>query len=1100
MTAEHILSEIMDQLGTSPALLIGPSITTREEILLLLRRKFACGYVPGEEIGRFCVTPLLEKYKDESDDTDASILDSLRNCLEGADPSSATIHLAKGRWSAVVSLTPDRLFDEALRANRERFPTTREVRLLDDPDAQYPSRSLPIFRLLGNPYSPAEKTRIPLTIADFEIRQMKWSVLLRSLSDYVKNNAIVALGLHGFEGLFEKFIIASISTGPYFPRKYVFLKSDFTPPKSLTKLFTRYGISFQQITDEKGFAIRSLSERSSEPVQGTLALQISQAGLNSKLSDLISKHQEVLKLIPAMQPDSKNLSHRLTQLTDALFRPAALDWEPFFLRLNLSRSLSKQIISDISSRLKQSEAKLNVRVIYGEAGTGKSCLFKEISVHLTEAGWLCFWLDLSGSRATPHDIRKAVDALRLVCDEQDSDLKIAIFVDNAAGAVVAIDDVCSELARIKTRIEVFVSYRGSELISDTGVAAPIKAQVHKEYELGVELDAPELAELPEFLTRVGIADSESNAMKQYEALNTRNASDILCVLWFLVPSTRNALSTSIEDQYLSLSSVKSAIAQMADEAVHYSEAARKAWEICAVSSRLQLGVPSEVLVRSMEISWNDWAEMCVNGAPLWGLVYPVENGQTGEVNYWTRNDVVTTVLLRLINGGSGHAGEVPIIKSIVRACSLGTDTYREFLVSLFVRKRKVFRERFSLEQGRELYSEVFSSLPYEDKTLQHQYGLWLKDKDARPSEAIEALSKALVTPDYPGSKTPERNEHIRTSLAATVVQQAKRNEKSLDSALSEVQEHLRYARDASLFDAHASHVFGSLLLELAQMHADEGDRGSQLEAVSDGLAVIERTFQIGGSSAGWTAFPASDQEMLERLQERLISTFDEENELIEIAARLLSEHGNAAGYIVLGRKRLFEAVRRGKGSEFNEVRLFLKDVETSIADKCGSVPSRFTALVVDLYVRWQIQRYGCSPDWETIFGYLRNIVSDPLYSNDAIKQFYFAVCLFHLGRHEEANVVFRQLRRLQTTGRIKGTGRCYLQGSEGIPKRVAGVAKKSHERWYFESDELHQDIPIRDTSDSSIHNGSVNCYVGFSLLGAFATKRRPVQGDVELPA
>lgn len=1092
--------EFSENYNGSVGLVVGPAITASPEISKEARSFFSASKnIDSNDISSYVLIPFLEEHgRKHSKSADELRVDA-KDFLLGLEYSSGTKHLSKGRWAGVVSLAPDSLLDDLLRINIEQLPTTREVALIDEPGSLPPKRCLPIYKLLGNARSSNPRSGVLVTRLEHDIKIHQWAGMMHTLPDHIQNKPILVVGLDGYKGLFSRFINAIIALGQIHPRNFLLLDGDRLTHECDISALEAYGIKFTILRGDSSTIIRYLADQFSQPSQMAIDLSVDDKSLVLELAEIGHTYARSVMFVVPMNMTETNLRRRRVQLTDALFRPAALDFEPYFYQLNLPRSFADEIISQISEANTSTRQRLNIISVRGDAGSGKSSLLKEICSKLATAGLYCFWLSPSGSQVSQNDLSRIVDRLNEVSSQHEELSQIVFFMDDALERF-PLHDLCRELEKIKLKVSLILAFRNADLISDTGIAYPTSWPIDAEYVMPNELDDTELSQLPRFLVSVGVAESDDNASKQVAALRTRNARDVLCVLWYLIPSTRRALSDSLENQYLSLGDVNGVIRALAEDAARLSMAAKKAWEICAVASSLQMGVPVEILVRAIEISWDEWVEMCKDGAPLWGLVYPEEQSDGGAVLFWTRNEVVTTVLIRLINGGHGHAGEIPILTRIIQACDAGTDVYRDFLFEIFVRRRKVLGDRYTLEQGRSLFLSLFSTLPYEDKAFQHQYGLWLKDKGADLSEAIKELRGALETKDSPGASVAERDEYIRTSIAASVVQQAKKNERSLGSALEEVQENLRYTRTTSYLDPHASHVFGTLLLELAQMHADEGDRKSQLAAVADGLAVIERTFQLGGSSSGWGGIATGDKGMLASLQERLVATFDDERELEAVAHRLVRDHASQAGFVVLGRKKLLEAVKLGKGTAFNHARECLDRFESYIEDAGLDLSSRFRSLRVDLYIRWQIQREGCSVEWPRIVSDLQELLNDPLFSRDSVKVFYLAVGLFHLNRYEEANVLFSQLRSTQMLKRIKGSARCFYQGETGFPKRMPGIAKHSHSRWYFESIELKQDVPLRDAGDSCVDGVSLNCYIGFSFFGPFAIRRKPARDEFELPA
>src|SRR5205814_997748 len=99
-----------------------------------------------------------------------------------------------------------------------------------------------------------------------------------------------------------------------------------------------------------------------------------------------------------------------------------------------------------------------------------------------------------------------------------------------------------------------------------------------------------------------------------------------------------------------------------------------------------------------------------------------------------------------------------------------------------------------------LYDAAIAALPFEDRTLKHQRGLWIKDKADDPLLAKAALEEALKAKPFPYATRVEADEHIHTSLAATILDAADRGQVSFDAAVPEILQHLDRARSEVFFN------------------------------------------------------------------------------------------------------------------------------------------------------------------------------------------------------------------------------------------------------------------------------------------------------------
>ena len=453
-----------------------------------------------------------------------------------------------------------------------------------------------------------------------------------------------------------------------------------------------------------------------------------------------------------------------------------------------------------------------------------------------------------------------------------------------------------------------------------------------------------------------------------------------------------------------------------------------------------------------------------------------------------------------MNGGLGHTGEYRRLRELVSVCTVGTPPYRTFLIDLLVRSRRKLQDRFTLNQGMDIFELARETFPYPDKTIEHHYGVWMKDKGADSTKAYRQLERALATPDYPHAQTSERPEHIHTTLAAVVLSQVREGSRTAESGLDEVREHLRRAQSPGFFNPYTTHVFGSLLLDLASIESDNASGSvTALEAVAEAIPAIERALQVIGASGARMQRYKKDLEMLTSLQARILDSVDDVEALKEYANELFDSSRSQIGFEVVGRKLLYDASEKNRGRSYLKVKEYLDECFT-ICEECGVEPKeRMIAVRVDLYIRWQIQRTSGQINWELIRNDLQRLLQSPWFRNDPIKMFYCAVSLYHTEQLPEANALFAMLRSSASIPMLRGSIRAYFLGKEGSPKRYQGSVRQAHGRLYLEIGELGTDLPIHEAGNALHSGASRHCYVGFSLSGPFAVLRRPEARDLKLP-
>ena len=184
-----------------------------------------------------------------------------------------------------------------------------------------------------------------------------------------------------------------------------------------------------------------------------------------------------------------------------------------------------------------------------------------------------------------------------------------------------------------------------------------------EHEVPFDLDGDEIAQLPVMLERIGAFKDASEAKKEIDRVPSYHAKDILCSLWYLIPETRSQFSESLRDEYCRLGSVGESLGLIAYEISVRSAAARRAYEFVTVTCNLNIKVlPSKYWFTPWEWTTTSGLDMTVDGRPLWGLLYDEHDAENQTIVYRTRNEIVTKVLLDLVNGGVGHAGERRVLQ------------------------------------------------------------------------------------------------------------------------------------------------------------------------------------------------------------------------------------------------------------------------------------------------------------------------------------------------------------------------------------------------------------------------------------------------------
>jgi hypothetical protein len=599
------------------------------------------------------------------------------------------------------------------------------------------------------------------------------------------------------------------------------------------------------------------------------------------------------------------------------------------------------------------------------------------------------------------------------------------------------------------------------------------------------LSDAELERLSQMLLSIRAAISLPDAQRMVAQIPSKNSEDILCSLWYLVPETKMQIEGSLRDEYSTLGGAADRITDFAQSINKQNETARRAYELVAVASKLNIGLSIEVLVRALEINYDEWLEWAGAGKPVWGLLYDDQDDSQETIFFRTRNEVVTRVLIGLLNGGVGHAGEFSALKALISACDSDYEIFRDFLISILVSNRKTLSSFLNFEQGLELYSITESKLPSPDRLLAMHKGIWMQDHGHSKSDAYAQFETALQTEEHPASSRPAPESHVHTSMAATVVQMIRNGEQDPETGFTLVEDHLRQVSRTSFFDPYASHVSASLYFQLATAVGSGYDNERSIKAIGEALDKIEHALQsIGSYNRNKKSRQLRDIEHLTELRGKILAAVPIE-QLKEFAHALFEQKCSQAGLEAYLRIRLTDATQRDRGKDYNKFFGELLSFERIVEEKDIPLSPEMHAIYADLIIRWRIQRIREPIDWERFQLSLNIATNSPKHQLDVIKRFYHAVAFFHLERIPEATAIFSQLNRLPGSMEKRQIRAIYI-GDQGKAKQIQCTISNSHGQWYADIPELGTDVQMFRRPRAAGSGVQTHVYVGFTLRGPVA--------------
>lgn len=1010
--------------------------------------------------------------------------------LQELKSSFLTDKLARVSWSVVISLCRDCCVEDAIRAVLATKPTQRHATVIPSPMVLgRPALHLPIFKLLGSCRDQGEGSRVALARSEQLIKLQEWRQLLMSVPDYVRDGGMFFLGMDEDVQSVRDLLSALYAGPPPYPGRLFFLDNSTCHADPVVR---RLANGRSEILRIKGDA-EELARALDAPVALQLQLHFPMPRGDDRLEEEFREFRPVLDLVPgsAHVDPPKNLRQ---EAYDSLFRPVGSHWYAFLSDLDFPRDQTPQVIASLLKTQASRTKMPKIVVLRGEAGVGKTVVAKRVAVELRRAGHVVLWCKkLAGNFFHPYrDLAHHLKAS-------------AAHSADRKGAFILCDDPFAlgispiELAAIFDGVGVDVTVLFVMRNTDRAAHRPslrLPQTIDSEIELSFELSPKEHEGLPAFLVAAGAAQNIADATRILGLYKDKSATDILCRLWYLLPDTRAQLEASLEDEYFRLESVDEAISDLADEAIAQNVLARRAYESVAVASDLGFGLPLEVLVSALGINYGDWMAMCSNGRPLWGLLYPVQYSESDDVWYFTRNEVVTQVLLRHINGGIGHAANVRVLNMLVEACTGTSPAYRDFLVELLVRNKDSLRKVVTPREGRELYERALRAFPVPDRALVHHFGKWVTDEEHLHEEAYGILERALETADYPYGTQEERREHIHTSMAAVVVHRIKRGAQDRESGLSAVKRHLREASSPSFFNLYTVHVQVNALIALQQ-----GDDPISLDCFVESFRAIERAQQLAGSSGRQQMRFHEALGLLEDQKRRLASFLPEFGALKDAALARFDATGDLLALEAAAIRGLLDASIEDNGSKYNDVFQFLRTCQERIGKTHKPFPNGLRQIRIDLIVRWRLQHDRGEIDWSSFLGDISCVRDDPSRRDDVLLLFYEGVAAFQLRLPSEANTAFTRLRALQLPGMLARQARLYLRDKTGKPEQVQGQFLKGAGSGKVRLSEMSLDVPVsRGIPPEGTQSGAiVHCWIAFSLQGPAAEFREPDSRALLLP-
>ncbi|MEO8008057.1 MAG: hypothetical protein ABI728_06000, partial [Betaproteobacteria bacterium] len=682
------LNDAVNALARRPGIVIGSDATcVPGTVRAVISQSFNRSGIPSElssSVTEETYSALLDQLASSMPEKATLIAHEIKEGLRTVKPGLDLPYLAKAGWSACISLTQDVLFESALRNYLDSIPSSRTATIVDNVRVDVPERTIPVYKLFGNLNNGDSDSTLALSASNLLLRQQIWPRLLRTCADYVREAPLFFVGTS--LDIPAVRLVLSTLLGMRKPSvtKLLFLKDDTTLSDS-----TVQALCSQYRTNRIDASLRELCTALGEMRETASSGRVETDQAETSIARVLSRHDSLVVTVPTTPTVPLDVSRDRQALIDGLFRPMSIDWNPFLINMDLRRTITDTFKDEIKQLAIRQGHRAEYIVSHGDAAIGKTTLLKRVAVELAKEGFTSLWCRRVQSENWVRQYRKlALELGEAVKKESKQDAAFVIFCDDPWTLRLDAGEMMACFDTFPGRIVFVFAVRNTAYFTTDGAAVSIRGLRNPEISIPYELDGKEVNGLAALLCRIGAFTDDAAAQSEIKRVPSRNSSDILCSLWYLVPETRSQLTDSLRDEYCRLGDVRESIAQAAQQIAMTSAIAHKAYEYVTVTSHLDIGLPIEVLVRALGIDYAEWLDTSANGRPLWGLLYDEQDNERNTILYRTRNEVVTNALLNLVNGGVGHQGEARVLRELLSACDVGGASYRGFVIDVLVRGRK----------------------------------------------------------------------------------------------------------------------------------------------------------------------------------------------------------------------------------------------------------------------------------------------------------------------------------------------------------------------------------------------------------------------------
>lgn len=555
------------------------------------------------------------------------------------------------------------------------------------------------------------------------------------------------------------------------------------------------------------------------------------------------------------------------------------------------------------------------------------------------------------------------------------------------------------------------------------------------------------------------------------------------MLFWLIPNTKYSITSSIRDEYFRLGNAVSLTQVIVAKARECAPILQRAYSMVAIADYYGAPIPIEVLVSALKVDFGVWQD-AISGSG-WGILYEVES-EGNTIMYKTRNSIVSDTIREVVNSGIvSRSGEVAILNEILSGCKGTTPAYREFAIKILVHN-SVF-ENLTYEDGMRLFQAATNAIRVPEKTILHHMARWMKNKGQDPIHAYEVLKQALAARPIPYVST-EPDEHIHTTMAATVLDAVDQRKYDIKEGTKIALEHLGKSRNANFFNPKAVHVQAGIVLKIIRSDVAQS-KNDLFTLINIASTDIDRCLL---HLEGLDHIDDVSVELLQQAKDTIQMAIKNPETIKDDAERLWLDHQSQEGFILEVRRLYKSACDQNKGSKFSDALTICDGFIKKVEHAGVPVAPRLWEVALHIVYRWQVKRAILRSDssaeirWGRIDEICNNLMRSKDYKDDAFYLYIHAICQAHLNKWAEAFALFGILRNKRISKEVLWMPRDFLYNPTGGLRQIQGVIRESVGRQLLAVEDLKTDFILSTRSKWPRANEIAHAYIQFSFGGALA--------------